>query len=140
MLFFSSRRRHTRFDCDWSSDVCSSDLSARLLEDARQRMVLTAKEELMRAREAWDGEVGRRRRDIGRREDQIEQKLAGLDTQARELGRREQACQERERTLGGKEAEARIRLEPVAGLTAQEAEQELLRGLEDEARSEARAA
>src|SRR2546430_12457106 len=28
MLFFSSRRRHTKFDCDWSSDVCSSDLSA----------------------------------------------------------------------------------------------------------------
>src|SRR2546430_9631918 len=27
LLFFSSRRRHTRFDCDWSSDVCSSDLS-----------------------------------------------------------------------------------------------------------------
>src|SRR3990167_8473759 len=25
-LLFSSRRRHTRFDCDWSSDVCSSDL------------------------------------------------------------------------------------------------------------------
>src|SRR2546427_6982510 len=28
LFFFSSRRRHTRFDCDWSSDVCSSDLSA----------------------------------------------------------------------------------------------------------------
>src|SRR5256886_16137148 len=27
-FFFSSRRRHTRFDCDWSSDVCSSDLPA----------------------------------------------------------------------------------------------------------------
>src|SRR6266478_7135785 len=26
-FFFSSRRRHTRFDCDWSSDVCSSDLA-----------------------------------------------------------------------------------------------------------------
>src|SRR2546430_11263276 len=25
-VFFTSRRRHTRFDCDWSSDVCSSDL------------------------------------------------------------------------------------------------------------------
>src|SRR5688572_858625 len=25
IFFFSSRRRHTRFDCDWSSDVCSSD-------------------------------------------------------------------------------------------------------------------
>src|SRR5256886_3384393 len=28
-FFFSSRRRHTRFDCDWSSDVCSSDLRDR---------------------------------------------------------------------------------------------------------------
>src|SRR5205085_7208391 len=28
-FFFSSRRRHTRFDCDWSSDVCSSDLVPR---------------------------------------------------------------------------------------------------------------
>src|SRR2546430_5541811 len=28
LFFFSSRRRHTRFDCDWSSDVCSSDLAA----------------------------------------------------------------------------------------------------------------
>src|SRR2546427_3263368 len=29
-FFFSSRRRHTIFDCDWSSDVCSSDLAQRL--------------------------------------------------------------------------------------------------------------
>src|SRR5438270_6470774 len=29
-FFFSSRRRHTRFDCDWSSDVCSSDLNATI--------------------------------------------------------------------------------------------------------------
>src|SRR3989475_5151494 len=28
-FFFSSRRRHTRFDCDWSSDVCSSDLKVQ---------------------------------------------------------------------------------------------------------------
>src|SRR5690606_39947358 len=27
LLFFSSRRRHTRFSRDWSSDVCSSDLT-----------------------------------------------------------------------------------------------------------------
>src|SRR5260221_8431991 len=31
-FFFSSRRRHTRSLCDWSSDVCSSDLLA--MEDA----------------------------------------------------------------------------------------------------------
>src|SRR2546430_4106579 len=30
-FFFSSRRRHTRFDCDWSSDVCSSDLRVQSL-------------------------------------------------------------------------------------------------------------
>src|SRR5438309_7514333 len=30
-FFFSSRRRHTRWNCDWSSDVCSSDLEAVLV-------------------------------------------------------------------------------------------------------------
>src|SRR5438477_6035759 len=30
VFFFSSRRRHTRLTCDWSSDVCSSDLPGRL--------------------------------------------------------------------------------------------------------------
>src|SRR5690242_7045377 len=29
LFFFSSRRRHTRLTCDWSSDVCSSDLKSR---------------------------------------------------------------------------------------------------------------
>src|SRR5690348_4177923 len=28
LFFFSSRRRHTRWTGDWSSDVCSSDLGA----------------------------------------------------------------------------------------------------------------
>src|SRR5260370_9728574 len=32
VFFFSSRRRHTRFKCDWSSDVCSSDLKAGIRE------------------------------------------------------------------------------------------------------------
>src|SRR3989440_804213 len=30
LFFFSSRRRHTRSDRDWSSDVCSSDLAVLL--------------------------------------------------------------------------------------------------------------
>src|SRR2546430_212542 len=34
-VFFSSRRRHTRFDCDWSSDVCSSDLCRAVKAPAR---------------------------------------------------------------------------------------------------------
>src|SRR3989440_5310042 len=38
VFFFSSRRRHTRSDRDWSSDVCSSDLRAR--NGARRRLRL----------------------------------------------------------------------------------------------------
>src|SRR5690348_17939562 len=33
-FFFSSRRRHTRWTGDWSSDVCSSDLFRVDLSDA----------------------------------------------------------------------------------------------------------
>src|SRR3989475_10373450 len=36
-FFFSSRRRHTRFDCDWSSDVCSSDLAQRFYREQSQK-------------------------------------------------------------------------------------------------------
>src|SRR5260370_23776394 len=36
-FFFSSRRRHTRFKCDWSSDVCSSDLQIDLRAPAGRR-------------------------------------------------------------------------------------------------------
>src|SRR6266568_5904745 len=32
LFFFSSRRRHTRWNCDWSADVCSSDLELRRAE------------------------------------------------------------------------------------------------------------
>src|SRR2546430_8078393 len=48
-FFFSSRRRHTRFDCDWSSDVCSSDLYIeffnRLLPESRDAFYLREKYE-----------------------------------------------------------------------------------------------
>src|SRR2546430_7346438 len=34
--FVAGRGRHTRFDCDWSSDVCSSDLEPLATEGRRQ--------------------------------------------------------------------------------------------------------
>src|SRR5260370_34093927 len=37
-FFFSSRRRHTRFKCDWSSDVCSSDLIAQVRKPFRNEI------------------------------------------------------------------------------------------------------
>src|SRR2546430_13181362 len=42
-FFFSSRRRHTRFDCDWSSDVCSSDLAVLTLPPAPPDQPLAGK-------------------------------------------------------------------------------------------------
>src|SRR2546427_9711924 len=45
-FFFSSRRRHTRFDCDWSSDVCSSDLRALFERAAWAQMRELARERI----------------------------------------------------------------------------------------------
>src|SRR5256885_6184295 len=36
-FFFSSRRRHTRLQGDWSSDVCSSDLASFEIEPPNER-------------------------------------------------------------------------------------------------------
>src|SRR5690606_40248564 len=44
LFFFSSRRRHTRFSRDWSSDVCSSDLGAAVaVQQARARQPVAAR-------------------------------------------------------------------------------------------------
>src|SRR5690606_39600711 len=37
LFFFSSRRRHTRFSRDWSSDVCSSDLTFAYLKSSSSK-------------------------------------------------------------------------------------------------------
>src|SRR5690606_39340504 len=39
LLFFSSRRRHTRFSRDWSSDVCSSDLHHLAAQNLSNRAI-----------------------------------------------------------------------------------------------------
>src|SRR5438105_14097263 len=39
LFFFSSRRRHTRSTRDWSSDVCSSDLSRKPVGSGMLRLV-----------------------------------------------------------------------------------------------------
>src|SRR5438477_12060177 len=39
IFFFSSRRRHTRLTCDWSSDVCSSDLIEENALDQRFTLI-----------------------------------------------------------------------------------------------------
>src|SRR5256885_12024325 len=43
IFFFSSRRRHTRLQGDWSSDVCSSDLKIVVVEDDEQVLLEVAR-------------------------------------------------------------------------------------------------
>src|SRR5437762_11152760 len=64
-FFFSSRRRHTRYIGDWSSDVCSSDLHGRVI---RRGELGGVESELNVAAAADDASVRRRARSdqIGR--------------------------------------------------------------------------
>jgi ribonucrease Y len=103
----------------------AAEESARVLEEARQRTVLAAKEELMAAREALHRS--------------LDQKLADVDRRGEELRRREQQVEQRAGAIGRKEQEILARLEQVAGLSAQDAKQELVRQLEDGARNDAAA-
>src|SRR5690606_39737025 len=76
--FFSSRRRHTRFSRDWSSDVCSSDLrniNAVLHDDARdpvsgsvplRAIVCDIRRDGVASRGVWSGQ---RRFVVGRSEE-----------------------------------------------------------------------
>src|SRR5207302_2087297 len=48
LFFFSSRRRHTRFSRDWSSDVCSSDLDVASLEALVDPALVAARDEFGR--------------------------------------------------------------------------------------------
>src|SRR5260221_10273739 len=54
-FFFSSRRRHTRSLCDWSSDVCSSDLA--VAEDAELRALVERRFHFLRQRDVLDVEL-----------------------------------------------------------------------------------
>src|SRR5260221_9793563 len=51
-FFFSSRRRHTRSLCDWSSDVCSSDLGAEIVESLDDETAAETLEEMAAERQA----------------------------------------------------------------------------------------
>src|SRR5690606_36419355 len=52
-FFFSSRRRHTRFSRDWSSDVCSSDLEQRWRLQAPATLERLADGRLLLGPQCW---------------------------------------------------------------------------------------
>jgi ribonuclease Y len=110
----------------------AAEEAARSLEETRQRIALAAKEEVVAAREQLQQQ-------LTRREQTLDQKLNAVDQRDQDLRRREQQLEDRTRALGQREHEIVARLEQVAGLTAQDAKQELITRLEDAARDDAAA-
>lgn len=123
----------------------------REAESLRKGAVIAGKEELIKAREEWEGEARRRRDEIDReekriqeRETQIERKYDLMEQReketgkrASELGRKEKHIAERESELEKLVSEERRRLEGLAGLSVQEAKAELMSRLEAEAEADA---
>ncbi len=132
--------------------------AAKTLEDAeRQREAqlreaeLAAKEKLLQARTEFESASRKRRSELEATERRLTQKEDNLDKRSSELGQREKELNQQDRQLVTREkeierlegvlsaavAEQRTRLEQIAGLTSQQARDELVKGLEDEARVEA---
>jgi len=123
----------------------------REAESLRKSAVLAGKEELIKAREEWEGEARRRREEIERedrrvqeRESGVERRVEQLDQRDRELGRRaselgrkEKQVAERQQELDRLVADERHRLEQLAGLSADDAKGELMRRMEEEAQADA---
>src|SRR5207302_4679784 len=85
LFFFSSRRRHTIFSRDWSSDVCSSDLIAGWMNRHQQAVI----EYLMEENRVLREQIGRRRM---RFDDDQRRRLAA---KAKRLGRKLLRSEER---------------------------------------------
>jgi ribonucrease Y len=122
-------------------------------EAARQEVLVAAKMESLKQREDLDREVQRRRDEwerLERRADERsraqERKLEELEARDRAAAKREEALVDREQALRGREGEAdrlaqeqRVKLERIAGLSAEDARREILQRVEDEARTQAQA-
>jgi len=110
----------------------AAEEAARALEETRKGIALAAKEEVVAAREQLQQQ-------LSRREQTLDQKLGAVEQRDQDLQRREQQLEQRTHALGQREQEIVVRLEQVAGLSAADAKQELVRRLEDTARDDAAA-
>jgi ribonuclease Y len=127
--------------------------SARQAETVRSEAMVTAKMETLKLREELDREIQRRREEFERLERRAEErsraqdrKLEEIETRERTFAKRDESLGQREQALRAREGEAdrlaqeqRVKLERIAGLTAEDARREILQRVEDEARTQAAA-
>src|SRR5687768_15678449 len=125
----------------------------REAETAKSDLLLTTKMETLKLREELDREIQRRREEWERLERRVEErartqerKLEEFEARDRKLREREERLTQREAALRAREGEAdrlaqeqRVKLERIAGLTAEDARREILQRVEDEARAQAAA-
>ncbi len=123
----------------------------REAETIRKSAVVAGKEETLRLRESWEQDAHRRREELDRAERRVQERETHLDRKldvlesrdkeigrrASDLGRREKSVSEREQELEQLVQEERRRLEQLSGMSIQEARQELMQRLEEEAQAEA---
>jgi len=131
-------RRVERRVADAATRLASGERE-RQLKESHARLELQAREDLLRNREQLERELSDRRRDVEQRQAAADRAQQSAADRQRDLDRREQSIKDRDKAVVTREQEARAQLERVAGLTAQDAKEELKRSLEDEARSEAAA-
>ena len=127
--------------------------ASREAESTKSDLLLTAKMETLKLREDLDREIQRRREEWERLERRVEErartqdrKLEEVEARERTAVKREEALTQREQSLKSREGEAdrlaqeqRLKLERIAGLTAEEARREIMQRIEDEARGQAAA-
>jgi ribonuclease Y len=130
----------------------------RIVQDATKQAAarvkeaeLEAKEKLLQMRSEFDRNAQKQRdeiksveRRLQQKEENLDKKTQQVDSRIGEVEKRDRALGDREKRVEAKEAELdalveqqRHKLEQVAGLTADEAKRELIRGIENEARLEA---
>jgi ribonuclease Y len=120
-------------------------------ESLKESALLSGKEDAFRLREVWEKEEDRRREEVERLErrhnersefldrkfDSLSEREGNQENRARELDRMDQSLRDRSQNVDALEAEARERLEGLAGLSSEEAKKQLVDAMLDEAKAEA---
>jgi ribonuclease Y len=123
----------------------------RQAETRLREAEIAAKEKLLQARSEFETVSRKRRAEFEVQERRLTQKEDNLDKKSEELARRDKELSQLDRSLTAREksvekregelermiGEERVKLEQIAGLTAQQAREELVRVMEDEAKIEA---
>ncbi|HEX9945719.1 MAG TPA: ribonuclease Y [Thermoanaerobaculia bacterium] len=150
--WFSLRREGRRLLEQAQREAAQAVENAERLGETRMREAeIAAKEKLLQARSEFEAVSRKRRTELEAQERRLTQKEDNLDKKGEELARRDKELSQLDRSLTGREknvekreaelermiGEERNKLEQIAGLTAQQAREELVRVIEDEARIEA---